>query len=516
MTTQQERKEQDDYSEDLDAAVLHEEDREIFIEAVTNNISSDGLEQLSGFIIELREEINQEPCGAQHVRNELNATLESLFQRSEAFRLAYELYASRFHIRSGNIQLSGKRADLAEMLREIKAATLDEEETPDPYGWMQKLGDAVAELYESLNEKSFYGLAHMITEFVTDHAYTNDHEARVLFPHGLRNALAHCEKPKLKVLFYTGQTEIVLAEIIEGDISENFKTLITGIEKVTPPTEAKHGEATLIVQLVRDDEKCFMLYREDVAREAIESLSDFIKQTFGVEAAELPAEEPKQAPAADESEDKTPPAWVPRLSAAIAEALEDERLSEKAEDLIATLLTELDNRYCEDFPTLAKTTLPVSLYRACGFEPPETEAPQAAPSQTSNTVLPVSDTKTVFNLCDYKKLSLSFRRRDDDDEAFSFDLIRNHRDTDEIYFNTEGPNSTAFNRGGYSFPLRGNHKGERREDITLSGNGEIEFLGYKDERAFLLTWRRVQGHFEAEFDLYDAKGNVVQVLEILE
>jgi hypothetical protein len=362
----------EDYREDLTAAVLDDDEREIFIEAATANMSGDGLDQLSNFIISLREEINQEPLGAQHVRNELDLTLESLFKRSEAFRLALELYASRFHLKNNEVVVSG--AELDEMLKAIKAANLD---TPtDPYGWMQKLGDAVAGLYESLNRESFHNLASMVTDFVTDHAYSNDYEARALLPRGLKNALAHCQNPTLKVLYCLGQKELAIAEISEGDISENFKTLITGIGKICPITEDSPDTPFLLVELVRDDGKEFTFYKGAFPFEAINTLSDFIKERFGVEvAAEKEAKKPEQAKTANV---ETPPAWILRLSAAVAEALEDERLPEKVEDMITTMLTDLDNAYCSDFPSMAKTTLPISLYRACGFEPPAQKRPVSA------------------------------------------------------------------------------------------------------------------------------------------
>ncbi len=122
----------------------------------------------------------------------------------------------------------------------------------------------------------------------------------------------------------------------------------------------------------------------------------------------------------------------------------------------------------------------------------------------------------AINLCDYERLSLDFRLKEDGDKVFNFEFVRGFKDSDEIYFNTEGVNRTSFNRDGYSFPLRDHHKGEIRERITLPGKGELEFLGFKNERAFLLIWRTIEGQFEAEFNLYDAKGDVVQTFSILE
>jgi hypothetical protein len=68
-------------------------------------------------------------------------------------------------------------------------------------------------------------------------------------------------------------------------------------------------------------------------------------------------------------EDEAPPAWVAPLCAAMAEALADQRLPNNVHSAFASLITDLDNNYCHDFQTMAKTTLPVSLNRACGFEP---------------------------------------------------------------------------------------------------------------------------------------------------
>jgi hypothetical protein len=116
---------------------------------------------------------------------------------------------------------------------------------------------------------------------------------------------------------------------------------------------------------------------------ALQSGVELLTDNGQTEAPPAPtAAEPSNEQSPD-SEDQTPPAWIPKLCAAIAEALEDERLSSNTYNAIGGLLTDLDNSYCSDFPTLAKTTLPVSLYRACGFEPPAPKRPVSASRQLS-------------------------------------------------------------------------------------------------------------------------------------
>lgn len=137
-------------------------------------------------------------------------------------------------------------------------------------------------------------------------------------------------------------------------------------------------------------------------------------------------------------------------------------------------------------------------------------------TQKARAVEPARAKSNAFSLCEYEKLSLDFRLTDDGDKAFNFEMVRGHRDTHEIYFNTFGPLCTTFNRDGYSFPLKGDHKGEVRETITLLDKGELLFFGHKDQKAFELTWHRVEGQFEAEFLIYNAQGDVVQTLSILE
>jgi hypothetical protein len=130
---------------------------------------------------------------------------------------------------------------------------------------------------------------------------------------------------------------------------------------------------------------------------------------------------------------------------------------------------------------------------------------------------PQKDEPKIYRLCEYERLDLDFYIKEDGGRAFNFELVRKHRETDEIYFNTDGTNETCFNRGGYSFPLRADNKGEVGEIITLSGlRGEILFLGYKDEKAFGFRYENSGDEFEGYFDVYDAKGDCVQSLIIYE
>jgi hypothetical protein len=146
---------------------------------------------------------------------------------------------------------------------------------------------------------------------------------------------------------------------------------------------------------------------------------------------------------------------------------------------------------------------------------PKGKAPQKVNAMEAGA-LGVSP-RTAFNLCEYEKLSLGFFLKEDGEKAFEFELIRDHSERQtEIYFNTQGANCSYFNRDGYNFPLRGNARAHHEDDITLSGEGRIDFLGDKDERVFSLIWRWLEDQFEADFNVYDAKGNVVQVFGILE
>jgi hypothetical protein len=293
--------------------------------------------------------------------------------------------------------------------------------------WTQRFGDMVANLYDDhLTVLTHNELGSSIIEIATL-ANTPENEARILLPLGLQEIFD--EAPFIRINLHINKEPILLYEIKEGDLVQNFETLINGINEMCRhwhiPTEVDEAYnelakalPVLTVEFVRDDGVTFNLYKQLWLKSALTTLCSFIEGKFKTATVTKP--EPK--------------------------------------------------------------TLP----------------------------------QTVFNLCDYEKLSLDFHLTEDGDKVFNFEFVREQRGVDEIYFNTEGVNRTSFNRDGYNFPLRDNHKGEGREDVTLAGAGNIEFLGYKNERAFLLTWRRIKGHFEAEFDLYDAKGNVVQTLNILE
>jgi hypothetical protein len=122
-------------------------------------------------------------------------------------------------------------------------------------------------------------------------------------------------------------------------------------------------------------------------------------------------------------------------------------------------------------------------------------------------------TPAKYNLCEYEKLTLSFKLNEKEDEAFEFRFERTG-DTPadaEINFKTEGINRTFFNRDRLQIPLRTEHKGIVEETLTLNESGEIRFLGYKDAQLFGLRYNNAE-EFEGYFDVYDAKGDCVQSL----
>jgi hypothetical protein len=161
-------------SENYLAAVLNKQEREIFIQAVTGLDANDRNEQLANFIISLLDEIQQEPYGAQHVQTELELTIEELFKRSDAFCLALDLYAGRFQLRGGKVEVVTR--DLETILRTVIDEKLrDPEPTPeveqqDTAAWAQEFAAMAVRLSGSLEGTIYEAFTDEVLE-LTD-AYT--------------------------------------------------------------------------------------------------------------------------------------------------------------------------------------------------------------------------------------------------------------------------------------------------------------------------------------------------------
>jgi hypothetical protein len=68
--------------------------------------------------------------------------------------------------------------------------------------------------------------------------------------------------------------------------------------------------------------------------------------------------------------DPNRPHWIPRLCEALAEAFQDESLSDQAHNHLADATTEIIREYASNIVTETNTLLPAALARAAGKEPP--------------------------------------------------------------------------------------------------------------------------------------------------
>jgi len=126
-------------------------------------------------------------------------------------------------------------------------------------------------------------------------------------------------------------------------------------------------------------------------------------------------------------------------------------------------------------------------------------------------------TVTTLNLCEYEGLDISFCRKADSDTSLEFRFERSFNgEGEDVYFNTKDINTTSFFRGGLQIPLDNKHNGKAKEDIVLSGRGEIVFLGYKGAMLFKFRYEALGDDFEGSFIVYDAKGDCVQSLAIFD
>lgn len=69
-------------------------------------------------------------------------------------------------------------------------------------------------------------------------------------------------------------------------------------------------------------------------------------------------------PSPDAGRLSTAPAWIAPLCNALADALEDEQLSEEARNRLTELVNDIDQQHTADYSTIARRMLPVALTRA--------------------------------------------------------------------------------------------------------------------------------------------------------
>lgn len=86
-------------------------------------IMGEALEWLADLLIVLRRGMTKEGCGPLVVQAELDRFIESIFQRTEAYRLALKLYAGRYEV------IAGK--DVVDILREAIEKHMPERAVPE-------------------------------------------------------------------------------------------------------------------------------------------------------------------------------------------------------------------------------------------------------------------------------------------------------------------------------------------------------------------------------------------------
>lgn len=417
------------YSSDVFAAVLNKQEREIFIQAVTGMDANERTDQLANFIISLLMRLREDE-GAQHVQTELELTIEELFKRSDAFCLALDLYAGRFQLRSGKVEVVTR--DLETILRTVIDAKLrdpqpPQDETPAPTqdtaAWAQSFAAMAVRLSDRLEGAIYEAFTDEVLE-LTD-AYTGTVKGHIEY---LLPAALECEfstiPDTIALTLQYGKKKNPLARIV-GNVTAGFETLLLGLNEICKPyairelLEIKPEElkTTWILSVgLEGDSETTPLHKQELPFAAIPILEKFLQDTFQ-------SKEPIAAP--------------------------------------------------------AKTTPPAK-----------------------------------YNLCEYEKLTLSFKLNEKEEDAFEIRLDRaGDDDADaEINFKTEGVNRTFFNRDRLQIPLKIEHKGTVAETLTLNESGEVHFLGYKGAQMFGLRYDNADGEFEGYFDVYDAKGDCVQSL----
>jgi hypothetical protein len=92
----------DVYSTPKGRGLSDDEDRQARLGTLIDHLAGKPeLEDLAGFLIALREEIDSDEYGTDRVFAELGEVLELIFRRSEGYRLSFGLYAGRYQTIGG-------------------------------------------------------------------------------------------------------------------------------------------------------------------------------------------------------------------------------------------------------------------------------------------------------------------------------------------------------------------------------------------------------------------------------
>jgi hypothetical protein len=197
MSTQQEPNKQDEeYKPTLNDSIWDADEREDTVSAITENMSENALDQFVYLLLELLIGIQEEPSRAQ---NELKLVLEAVFRHSNAYKLAYELFASRFRLIGSEVSVSGD--NVGKMLSKIKATMLKGEpfctvgsvltSTRPSSHWIEQLSQSIADALESdlLPNSIAEDLASFIIKTTGKHANDASDHARFLLPIALHHAI---------------------------------------------------------------------------------------------------------------------------------------------------------------------------------------------------------------------------------------------------------------------------------------------------------------------------------------
>jgi hypothetical protein len=157
--------------------------------------------------------------------------------------------------------------------------------------WIHRFGQTVSDLQEddALVDEGF-GLGQTITDIVTARAYTNEFEATVMLPIALANYFDGDGMPILKLIIGTKSRDILLAAITTGDVCENFKTLILGIDALCESAgvenairiDLRRGDIFVLeVMLAADKEdKGLMVYKRPLPYTIMNPICELIRDKF--------------------------------------------------------------------------------------------------------------------------------------------------------------------------------------------------------------------------------------------
>jgi hypothetical protein len=219
----------------------------------------------------------------------------------------------------------------------------------------------------------------------------------------------------------------------------------------------------------------------------------------------------------------SPSNWIDKLGPMIAEALESGQLPNETQTALEDFVTNITDEHASGYADQARHLLALGLRRIIAGpadesdDDEEPEGDDAEDNENSQAEPKPAPQNMLFNLCDYQYLKLDFLLSEGGDKAFSFSLSRDPstresgRGNADVCFYTFGERDSSFLYEGLYIPK---HEGaiEHTVSIVITGEGKVQFCGYKEVLLFSLYWEKDGDGLDGGFDIFDGTG-LTQSLE---